>query len=94
MATQSLSPVERMFNLIYWDDTNKLEAVVESLAKLGEKHPEALEQFLEIFFAEHGSDNVVCVGDCANCGSNVNYQLYNGRLVYRCENTRCENHQV
>jgi len=94
MATQNLSPVEKMFNLISWDDENKLEAVVDSLAKLGEKHPEALKQFLEIFLAEQGWNNTLNVGDCSICAFGVSYQLDKGKLVYRCENTRCENHQV
>ena len=94
MAIQSLSHVEKMFNLISWDDSNKLEAVVDSLAKLGEKHPEALQKFLEIFLAEQGWNNTLNVGDCAICAFGVSYQLDKGKLVYRCENTRCENHQV
>ncbi len=92
MATQNLSPVEKMFNLISWDDENKLEAVVDSLTKLGEKHPEALQKFLEIFLAEQGFNNTLNIGDCANCACGVSFQLDEGKLVYRCENDRCENH--
>ena len=92
MTTQALLLL-RLFSLI-WDDEDKLNAIAESLAKLGEKHPEALQQFLEIYLAEYGEENVVDAGHCAICGNNFNFQLYNGRLVYRCENTCCEDHKV
>lgn len=94
MATKRMSRVTQMFNLIHWDDTNKMEAVVESLEKLGDKHPEALQQFLEIFLAEHGTCNHFNVGDCAICAWGVVFELVDKKLVYRCLNTRCENHRV
>jgi len=91
MDTESISAVRGMFNLISWDDENKLEAVVNSLEKLGEQHPEALQRFLEIFLTEQGVNGVVNVGTCNNCSDDVGYQLANNKLIYSCSNKRCEN---
>lgn len=97
MATGQVSAVERMFNLISWDDSYKLEAVVDSLVELESKHPEALQRFLEIFLSQacwSKSRNIVWVGRCNLCSSDIGFQLVNDKLVYRCDDPRCDNHIV
>lgn len=94
MSYERIGPVERMFNVIYWDDTNKRRAIVESLEKLGEKHPEALQRFLEIFLDQKGNDGVIDVATCALCACSIVYKLHEGKLVDICENPRCDYHRI